>query len=89
MLFTLPGAWRWILWKRDMKNLRLAIFVVGTTVMLWLGCSSRTWDQEGMEVRGFSAVEREVEINTMRDTVITDGAGAMDEMDEVKQMELR
>jgi hypothetical protein len=68
-----------------MKNIRLAIFVVGTTVMLWMGCSNSTWDKGVAQAQGYSLVEKESEA---MDSVAADGAGTMDEMDEVK-LELR
>jgi hypothetical protein len=65
-----------------MKNLRLAIFVVGTTVMLWMGCSNRTYD-EGMNGKpGYELVENESGMDG--DSLSTSGTGTMDELDEVR-----
>jgi hypothetical protein len=66
-----------------MKNLKLAIFVVGTTVMLWLGCSNRTYDNSA-QAQGYSVVDRGEDEMTVEDSLISDGAGTMDEFDEVK-----
>lgn len=65
-----------------MKNLRLAIFVVGTTVMLWLGCSTQTYD--GARSQGYGFVDKDDKVMKEDTTLVTDGAGTMDELDEVK-----
>jgi hypothetical protein len=62
-----------------MKNLKLGIFVVGTTVMLWLGCSNYTWDTGRGAKADYSLFETgQVE----KDSIFSETARTMDELDE-------
>lgn len=67
-----------------MKNLRLAIFVVGTTMMLWLGCSTYTASDTALKQQSdHSLVETEFYAQNTGDS-LAGNAGAFDELDEVE-----
>ena len=62
-----------------MKNIKLGIFVVGTTLMLWLGCSNYTWDAGIKPTTNNSLLETG---NAQEDSLFSDNVGTMDELDE-------
>jgi hypothetical protein len=65
-----------------MKNVRLAIFVIGTTIMLWLGCSKTTADESALQVnRDYSLLETGME-EPVGDSLSAESLRTMDELDE-------
>lgn len=53
--------------------------MVGTTVMLWLGCSNYTWDPGTRAEADYSVLEN---YPMQEDSLLNETAGAMDELDE-------
>lgn len=62
-----------------MKNIKLGIFVVGTTVMLWLGCGNYTWDPPARAEADYSALNNHT---AQKDSFPGGSSGTIDELDE-------
>ena len=64
-----------------MKNLRLGIFVVGTTMMLWLGCSTYTFDDTGLVHQDQAVTGTEFYMHGT-DSTLSENVLTFDELDE-------